>query len=41
VLIRRRNATLSPAAQPFYDMLARELGRTAAAQARTRSRARG
>ena len=30
VLIRRRNATLSPAAQQFYDMLALELGRTAA-----------
>ncbi|MFO1313031.1 MAG: LysR family transcriptional regulator [Burkholderiales bacterium] len=35
VLIRRRNATLSPAAQPFHDMLARALGSTGASRART------
>jgi DNA-binding transcriptional LysR family regulator len=38
VLIRRRNATLSPAAQQFYDMLARELSTTSAGQVRPRSR---
>lgn len=38
VLIRRRNATLSPAAQQFYDMLARELSTAPTGQARPRSR---
>ena len=41
VLIRRRNATLSPAAQQFYDLLARELNATAPGQARARLRPRG
>ena len=41
VMIRRRNATLSPAAQQFYDMLAQELAMTAKRQTSGRLRARG
>jgi len=36
VMIRRRNATLSPAAQRFYDMLVGELARTAKRQTNSR-----